>query len=100
VDTASLLRAVTDADRPVLDRLWQLYSHDMSEVRGTLPDAEGRFKHGRLPMYFDDPDCCGYLIQHRGAPAGFAFVRGLAGDLRTMGDFFVVRAARRLRGRP
>ena len=30
---APLLREVTDGDRPVIERLWQLYSHDMSEVR-------------------------------------------------------------------
>ncbi len=97
VDTAALLRVVTDEDRPVLDRLWQLYSHDMSEVRETLPNAEGRYKDGRLPGYFDNPDACGYLISVREAPAGFAFVGGLTGELRTMGDFFVVRAARRER---
>lgn len=93
--SAARLRPVTDADRPVLERLWQLYSHDMSEVRGTLPNAEGLYKPGRLPMYFGDPDKAGYLITHEEAPAGFAFVWGLAGELRSMGDFFVVRAARR-----
>ena len=97
VDPAPQLREVTDDDRPVLDRLWQLYSHDMSEVRGTLPNAEGRYKDGRLPTYFGNPDCRGYLIVFRDAPAGFAFVSGLTDDVRKMGDFFVVRAARRER---
>ena len=91
------LRVITDADLPVVERLWQLYSHDMSEVRGTLPSTEGMFKAGRLPTYFDDPDACGYLIVYRDAPAGFAFVHGLSGQARAMGDFFVVRAARRRR---
>ena len=97
VEERRQLRAITEADRPVIERLWQLYSHDMSEVRGTLPNAEGVFKAGRLPTYFDDPDACGYLISHGDGPAGFAFVRVLPGDKRTMGDFFVVRAARRKR---
>ena len=91
------LCVITDADRPVVERLWQLYSHDMSEVRGTLPTTEGTFKAGRLPTYFGEPDACGYLISYRGAPAGFAFVRGLSGGTKTIGDFFVVRAARRRR---
>jgi hypothetical protein len=38
------LSPITETDRPVVERLWQLYSHDMSEVRGTLPNAEGMFK--------------------------------------------------------
>lgn len=91
------LRAITESDRAVIERLWQLYSHDMSEVRGTLPNAEGVFKAGRLPTYLDDPDTCGYLILYGDAPAGFAFVTGLVGGTKAMGDFFVVRAARRRR---
>jgi predicted acetyltransferase len=91
------LRLVTDPDRPVLDRLWQLYSHDMSEVRGTLPAADGTYKAGRLTTYFGDPDRCGYMIRWRESPAGFAFVTGLTRPTRTIGDFFVVRAARRRR---
>lgn len=67
----------------------------MSEVRGTLPNADGLYKPGRLPTYFGDPDRAGFLITHEDAPAGFAFVWGLAGESRSMGDFFVVRAARR-----
>ena len=56
MDDPPQLRLVTDADLPVVERLWQLYSHDMSEVRGTLPNAEGTFKAGRLPTYLDTPD--------------------------------------------
>jgi predicted acetyltransferase len=95
VESSPLLRTLTDADRPVIERLWQLYSHDMSEVRGTMPNSEGMYKPGRLPTYFGDPDRCGYLISYKDALAGFAFVRGLSNETRTMGDFFVVRAARR-----
>jgi predicted acetyltransferase len=97
VEERPQLRAITDADRPVVERLWQLYLHDMSEVRGTLPNAEGMFKAGRLSTYLDDPDACGYLISYGDAPAGFVFVRGLTGGTKAVGDFFVVRAARRKR---
>jgi predicted acetyltransferase len=94
MDSSSVLRSLTDPDR-VVERLWQLYSHDMSEIRGALPNSEGLYKEGRLPTYFHDPDRCGYLITFRDAPAGFAFVQGLEGELRMIGDFFVVRAVRR-----
>ena len=97
MDDRPNLRVADDADRPVLERLWQLYSHDMSEVRGTLPNADGLFKAGRLPTYFGEPDTCGYLVLDREVPVGFAFVTGLAGSTRAIGDFFVVRAARRRR---
>ena len=68
----------------------------MSEIRRTLPNREGLYKPGRLATYLGDPaNVDGYLIWHREAPAGFAFVSGLSDELRKMGDFFVVRAARR-----
>ena len=79
----------------MIERLWQLYQHDMSEFRDTYPDEEGRFKPGRLPLFLSEPDKCAYLVRHEDRPAGFAFVRGLSHDCRVMGEFFVIRAARR-----
>jgi predicted acetyltransferase len=40
-------------------------------------------------------DRCGYLIVSHEAPVGFAMVRGLSGQMRVVGEFFVVRAVRR-----
>jgi predicted acetyltransferase len=97
VTASPVLRPITDRDWPVVERLWQLYSHDMSEVRGTMPNDEGLYRAGRLPTYFGDPDRAGYLISYGNAPAGFAFVQGLSGETRMIGDFFVVRAVRRRR---
>jgi predicted acetyltransferase len=89
------LRPLTDDYRPVVERLWQLYSHDMSEFRGTLPNEEGEFKAGRLPGYLDDPaNTAAFLLTNDGNPAGFAFVTDLTGARTMMGDFFVARAAR------
>jgi len=86
---------MTDADRPVAERLWQLYQHDMSEFRGTFPSSEGMFKSGRLPSFFENPERCGYLVRSPSGPAGFVYVRGVHTEPRVMGEFFVVRAARR-----
>jgi predicted acetyltransferase len=93
--SAPLVRPSSPADRALVERLWQLYSHDLSPFRGTLPDATGRFRAGRLPRYLDDPDRAVHLVEHEGRPAGFAMVRDLAGG-HVLGEFFVVRAARRL----
>ena len=95
MDAEPLLLPLADEHRPVVERLWQLYSHDMSEVRETLPNAEGLYKEGRLPGYFGDPDRAGYLISYRETPVGLAFVQGLAGETRMIAEFFVVRAVRR-----
>jgi predicted acetyltransferase len=90
------LHPLAREEYPILARLWQLYRHDLSEFRGSLPDDEGRFTEGHLPMYAElDPDRIAYLIRSDGALAGFVFVRGLTGPARTIAEFFVVRAARR-----
>ncbi|HEY3527688.1 MAG TPA: GNAT family N-acetyltransferase [Nocardioides sp.] len=82
-------------DWPLLERLWQLYQHDLSEFRHSAPDAEGLFDAGRLPAYRDDPDRVGYLARLGDVPCGFALVRlGVRRDRRTMGEFFVTRSAR------
>ncbi|MET9018498.1 GNAT family N-acetyltransferase [Actinopolymorpha sp. NPDC004070] len=94
-DTPVSLHRMTDEDRPTIDRLWQLYAHDLSEFRGTLPDAAGLFRWTRVPAYFDDPDRCGYLVLWGRQPAGFVLMRGLKGDSHVLGEFFVVRAVRR-----
>jgi len=109
--TTVRLRPATLDCEPVLQRLWQLYRHDLSEYRDSYPDETGRFKDGRLPDYFADPDRLAYLVDvHLGEPdatssrppgqpwqlAGFALVRGLAAGPRLMGEFFVVRSVRRL----
>jgi predicted acetyltransferase len=95
---ATTLTPVTDTTRPVIERLWQLYLHDLSEFRGTMPDEHGSFKAGRLPAYLvDDDDRGAYLIASEGRVGGFVLLRGLVHQPRTIGEFFVLRALRRRR---
>jgi predicted acetyltransferase len=95
------IRPTTPADHPVLERLWLLFRHDMSEVSGALPDPSGQFRRERLDAAFTDPAWRGLLAHLEpadGAPAspvGFALVRGLDGPTRVLSSFFVVRGARR-----
>jgi predicted acetyltransferase len=89
------LRPIGDGERPVLERLWQLYRHDLSQFRDSHPNDEGLFKLGHLPFYFGDPDRCGYFIQTDTGVAGFVLVSGVVEEPRRMGEFFVVRSARR-----
>ncbi|MFD2028947.1 GNAT family N-acetyltransferase [Promicromonospora aerolata] len=94
------IRPTTPADRLVLERLWLLFRHDMSEVSGALPDATGQFRRERLDAAFTDPGWRGFLahLESDGAPAspvGFALVRGLDRPHRVLSSFFVVRGARR-----
>ena len=85
---------VGDDEWPLVERLWQLYQHDLSEFRHSAPGVDGMFQRGRLPAYAESPDRLGYLARRGDGPCGFALVGGLAGDHRLMGEFFVTRSAR------
>lgn len=91
-----VLRPATFSDRPVLEQLWQLYKHDLSELRGTLPDAHGRYSTDRLQAYLPGSaaaDRAAVVVEQAGAPVGFVLLR--VGEPQALGEFFVVRALRR-----
>jgi hypothetical protein len=82
---------------PLLEQLWQLYRHDLSEFRGSMPGPDGRFDTDKLSPYLgDDPDRAAFVLYLVRSPSGFALVRGLSGATRVMSEFFVVRAPRRV----
>lgn len=89
------VRLAGPADRPVLERLWLMFQHDMSEFRGALPFPDGTFRSERLQAALSDGDWAAYLFASGERPVGFAFVRGLGGSKRVLNSFFVVRGARR-----
>lgn len=76
--TAVELRPVGIETRPILERLWQLYRHDLSEfrsehtpdgIRGTLPSEDGTFNlRGLLPFLEPEPDRAAYLFYRDASP--------------------------------
>ncbi|MEZ0090409.1 GNAT family N-acetyltransferase [Streptacidiphilus sp. EB129] len=89
------VRLANAADRPIAERLWLMFRHDMSEIRGVLPNPDGTFRNDRLHTAFADADWAPYLLTSGERPVGLAFVRGLAGPTHVLNSFFVVRGARR-----
>lgn len=93
------VRVAGAAERPTVERLWQLFRHDMSQFHGDLPEPDGRFGNERVELAFTDAeDRVPYLLTRDERPVGFVFVRGLAEPTRVMNSFFVVRGARRTGG--
>ncbi|TMR05071.1 GNAT family N-acetyltransferase [Actinomadura soli] len=89
------VRLADSGDRPVLERLWLMFQHDVSQFRGLLPRPDGTFRSERLHAAFHDPDWAAYLLTSDADPVGFATVRGLKDDKRVLSSFFIVRGARR-----
>lgn len=92
---ALCVRSAEDADRPVLERLWLMFQHDMSQFRCSLPFPDGTFRSERLQAAFHEPGWGAYLLTSDERPLGFAIVRGLTSRTRVLNSFFVVRGARR-----
>ncbi|MEV4876404.1 GNAT family N-acetyltransferase [Streptomyces cyaneofuscatus] len=89
------VRLATADDRPLTERLWLMFRHDMSEFSSVTPGPDGTFRTDRLDAAFADADRVPYLLTADGRPVGLAFVRGLDGPVRVLNSFFVVRGARR-----
>lgn len=82
--------------RTAVERLWQLYRHDLSEFRDSWPGPDGLFPDHDLHTYFGrDPNRASYVIRCGSRLAGFAMIGGLQGMYRSIEAFFVVRRARR-----
>lgn len=82
-------------DRPVAERLWLMFRHDLSGPSGVLPEPDGTFRSDRLEAAFTDDDWAPYLLNSGEHPVGLAFVRGLSAPTRVLNTLFVVRGARR-----
>jgi predicted acetyltransferase len=90
------VRRASPADRPAVERLWLMFRHDMSEFGGQLPNPDGTFRAERVVAAFEDQDWAGYIFAGPSdRPVGFAIVRSLAGPVRVLNSFFVVRSMRR-----
>lgn len=91
----AVIRRAVAADQSVVERLWLMFRHDMSEFTESLPAPDGTFRSDRLRAAFTDADRVPYLFLDGEHPVGFAVVRGLHGPARVLNSFFVVRGARR-----
>ncbi|MFJ8613356.1 winged helix-turn-helix domain-containing protein [Streptomyces sp. NPDC093675] len=90
-----LVRPADAADLPIMERLWQLFRHDLSEFTKLLPNPDGTFGGNRLHTAFTDADRAPYLLMSDDSPVGFVVVRGLLAPTRVLNAFFVVRGASR-----
>jgi predicted acetyltransferase len=90
------LRELTAERHEIAERFWQLFLHDLSEFRDSHPNEHGAFKRRHLEPYLAlDPDRVAYLVYGPTGPVGFAFVYGIAANVRRFDQFFIVRSQRR-----
>ncbi|MFM9444489.1 GNAT family N-acetyltransferase [Streptomyces acidiscabies] len=90
------IRTAVPSDRPLIDRLWLMFRHDLSEFHEVLPFPDGTFRAERVDSAFTAPGWAPYLfLAPDDRPLGFSFVRALDTPTAVMNAFFMVRGARR-----
>jgi predicted acetyltransferase len=90
------VRRADAGDRVVLERLWLMFRHDLSEFQGQLPGPDGGYRNERLESVLTgDPEWAGYLFYNGDNPIGFCFMRVLQQPVRVLNSFFIVRPMRR-----
>ena len=83
------VREVTDEQWSIVAWLWQSYRHDLALVVNGLPYADGRYQTAVLNEY-PMADGAGYLAWRphpksgEDAPIGFAVIKGLKGERRSI----------------
>jgi predicted acetyltransferase len=91
-----VVRRVEASDRPVMERLWLMFRHDLSEFQGQLPRPDGTYRSEWLEnVLTGHPEWAGYLILLGDSPIGFCFMRALQQPVHVLNAFFMVRPARR-----
>ena len=94
------VRPVADGQWSIVAWLWQAYRHDLATIVHGYPYADGRYQASVLDDFPTD-DGIAYLAWRthpktgEDAPIGFAVVKGLIGEHRTLEGFWVTPMARR-----
>jgi predicted acetyltransferase len=95
------LRVATRDRARLLSNLLNLYMHDLSDTFPVEVGADGRFRYGKLPLYWSEPEKRFPFLIYSGAQlAGFALAtRGSPAtddpEHLDVAEFFVLRGHRR-----
>jgi predicted acetyltransferase len=89
-------------EKPILERLYQLYDYDFSEFDQSDVDANGLFIIEYLNTYWQEDGRYPFLVRVDGKLAGFVLVSRLPGkgaqgeEVHSIAEFFVMRKYRGL----
>jgi predicted acetyltransferase len=86
--------------KPVLERLMQLYHYDFSEIEGGDLNGDGLFEYKYLDSYWTESGRFPFLIYVNDKIAGFVLVNSHTylqkkGKAKSIAEFFVMRKYRR-----
>ncbi|MFK4086323.1 GNAT family N-acetyltransferase [Kribbella sp. NPDC020789] len=90
------VRRIDAGDRMVMERLYLMFRHDLSEFQGQLPRPDGTYRSEWLESALTgDPEWAGYIFHKGEHPVGYSLMRALQQPVRVLNSFFIVRPIRR-----
>jgi len=94
------IEEISIEQKPVIERLMQLYLYDFSEIEGHEINRDGLFEYRYLDLYWIDSDRHPFLMYAEGKVAGFVLVNSITyldenEGARSIAEFFVMRQYRR-----
>lgn len=93
------LSPATLDDKPILQRMLELYQYDFSETSGTDLDSHGCFGYPSLDHYWLEQGRHPFLVRVGGKLAGFVLVNRhtfVPGNELAIAEFFIMRKYRRM----
>jgi predicted acetyltransferase len=93
------VKLASEAEKPILRNLMELYLYDFSEFDGADPGPDGLYGYPYLDRYWTEKDRHPFLVYKDGKLAGFVLVTrynylGLQPDCWIIAEFFVMRKYR------
>ena len=90
----------TIKQRPIIERLMQLYLHDFSEIDNCDVNQDGIYEYEYLDHYWKEKDRIPFLIYVNANIAGFVLVNSYTyiqrkGRARSIAEFFIMRKYRK-----
>ena len=90
--------AASVEDKPLVQRMMELYQYDFSTLENSDLDAHGYFGYSYLDHYWVEPGRHPFIVRVNGKLAGFVLVNQFAvlpGNEWSVGEFFILRRYRR-----
>jgi predicted acetyltransferase len=86
------------SDKPLIQKMMELYQYDFSEFMNTDLDAHGHFGYSHLDYYWVEPNRYPFIVRVDGQLAGFALVNqstNFPGSKYCLAEFFILRKYRK-----
>ena len=74
------MKAVLLTNKPILEKMLQVYFHEMNQYNSDKPNENGIYEYPYLHLYWEEANRFPYFIMNENEPIGFALVNDFVID--------------------